>query len=78
MCNAQATLSAGIIARARGIVYREVAGMVMAYIDDIVTATETVEVEDHMVQIREVFECLREACFKMKVGKCDFMKSEIK
>ena len=42
----------------------------MAYIDDIVIATETVE--DHMVRLREVFECLREADFK-----CDFMKSEI-
>ena len=50
--------------------------MVMAYIDDIVIATETVE--DHMVRLREVFECLREAGFKMRVAKCDFTKSEIK
>ena len=48
----------------------------MAYIDDIVIAIETVE--DHMVRLREVFECLREAGFKMRVAKCDFMKSEIK
>ena len=48
----------------------------MAYIDDIVIATETVE--DHMVRLREVFECLRDAGFKMRVAKCDFMKSEIK
>ena len=32
-------------------------------LDDIVIATETVE--DHMVRLREVFECLREAGFKM-------------
>ena len=50
--------------------------MVMAYIDDIVIATETVE--DHMARLREVFECLREADLKMRVAKCDFMKSEIK
>ena len=50
--------------------------MVMAYIDDIFIATETVD--DHMVRLREVFECLREAGFKMRVAKCDFMKSEIK
>ena len=50
--------------------------MVMAYIDDIVIATETVE--DHMARLREAFECLREAGFKMRVAKCDFMKSEIK
>ena len=40
--------------------------MVMSYIDDIVIATETVE--DHMVRLREVFECLREAGFKMRVA----------
>ena len=34
----------------------------MAYIDDIVIATETVE--DHLDRIREVFDCLREAGFK--------------
>ena len=50
--------------------------MVMAYIDDNVIATETVE--DHMARLREVFECLREAGFKMRVAKCDFMKPEIK
>ena len=48
----------------------------MAYIDDIVIATETIE--DHMDRLREVFQCLREAGFKMRVSKCDFMKSEIK
>ena len=48
----------------------------MAYIDDIVTATETID--DHLVRLREVFEYLREAGFKMRVAKCDFMKSEIK
>ena len=48
----------------------------MANIDDIVIATETIE--DHMDRLREVFLCLREAGFKMRVSKCDFMKSEIK
>ena len=33
---------------------------------------------NHMVRLREVFERLREAGFKMRVAKCDFMKSEIK
>ena len=49
----------------------------MAYIKDIVIATETVE--DYMARLREVFQCLREAGFKkMRVAKCDFMRSEIK
>ena len=50
--------------------------MVLAYINDIVIATETIE--DHMERLREIFYCLREASFKMRVSKCDFMKSEIK
>ena len=75
MCNGSATFQRAIARALRKIVNRE-GSMVMAYIDDIVIATETVE--DHMVRLREVFECLREAGFKMRVAKCDFMKSEIK
>ena len=74
MCNASATFQRAIARALRKTVNRE-GSMVMAYIDDIVIATETVE--DHMVRLREVFECLREAGFKMRVAKCDFMKSEI-
>ena len=55
----------------------------MAYFDDIVIATETFE--DHMARLRVVFarnwclrECLREAGFKMRVAKCNFLKSRIK
>ena len=48
----------------------------MADIDDIVVATETVE--DHMARLREVLECWREAGFKARAAKCDFIKSEIK
>ena len=44
------------------------------YIDDIAIATETIE--DHFLRIREVFECLREAGFKMRAEKCDFMRTE--
>ena len=75
MCNASATFQRAIARALRNIVNCE-GSMVMAYIDDIVIATETVE--DHMARLREVFECLREAGFKMRVAKCDFMKSEIK
>ena len=75
MCNASTTFQRAIARALRNIVNRE-GSMVMAYIDDIVIATETVE--DHMARLREVFECLCEAGFKMRVAKCDFMKSEIK
>ena len=66
MCNASATFQRAIARALRNIVNRE-SNMVMAYIDDIVIATETVE--DHMARLREVFECLREAGFKMRVTK---------
>ena len=75
MCNGSATFPRAMARELRKIVNRE-GSMVMAYIDDFVIATETVE--DHMARLREVFECLREAGFKMRVAKCDFMKSEIK
>ena len=48
----------------------------MAYIDDIVIATETIE--DHIIRIKEVFKCLGEASFKMRAKKCDFMRTETK
>ena len=34
--------------------------------------------EDHIKRIKEVFECLREAGFKMRAEKCDFMRTETK
>ena len=75
MCNASATFQRALERALQRMVNRE-GSMVMAYIDDIVISTE--RVENHMVRLREVFECLREAGFKMHVAKCDFMKSEIK
>ena len=56
MCNASVTFQRAVARALRKIVNRE-GSMVMAYIDDIVIATETVE--DHMVRLREVFECLQ-------------------
>ena len=48
----------------------------MAYIYDIIIATETIE--DHIVRIKELFECLREAGSEMGAEKCDFMSTETK
>ena len=75
LCNASATFQRAIALALQKIFNRE-GSMVMAYMDDIVIATETIE--DHMERFKEVFEILREAGFKMRVSKCDFMKSEIK
>ena len=75
MCNDSATFQPVIARALQKIVNRE-ESMVMAYLGVIVIATETVE--DYMVRLREVFEGLREAGFKMRVAKCDFMESDIK
>ena len=75
MCNASATFQRALARALQKIVNRE-GSMVMAYIDDIVIGTETVE--DHMERLRRVFQCLRGAGFKMRVSKCDFMKWELK
>ena len=75
MSKTSATFRRAISRAQRKVVNRE-SSMVMAYIDDIVIATESGE--DHMCRLREVFECLREAGCKMRVVNCDFMKSEIK
>ena len=72
MCNASATFQRAKDRALRKIMNRE-EGLVMAYIDQIVIATETIE--DHMVRLREDFECLREAGFKIWVVECDFWKS---
>ena len=68
ICNASATFQRAIARALQKIVNRE-RSMV------IVIATETVE--DHMVRLREAFECIRVAGFKMPVAKCDLMRSEI-
>ena len=62
------------ITRALQTIQQRHGSMVMAYIDDILIATETLE--DHLVRIREVFECIRGAGLKMRAEKFDFMRSE--
>ena len=75
LCNASATFQTSIT-RALQKIQQSHGSVVMAYIDDIVIATETTE--DHIMRIKEVFECLREAGFKMRAEKCDFMRTETK
>ena len=75
LCNASARFQRSITRALQKIQQRH-GSVVMAYIDDIVIATETIE--DHLERIREVFECLREAGFKMRAEKCDFMRTETK
>ena len=75
LCNASATFQRSITRALQKIQQRH-GSVVLAYIDDIVIATETIE--DHLERIREVFECPKEAGFKMRAEKCDFMRTETK
>ena len=75
LCNASATLHR-LINRAKKKYQQRHGSIVMVYIDDIVISTETIE--NPLMRVREVFECLREAAFKMRAEKCDFMRRETK
>ena len=75
LCKASATFQ-GSITRALQKIQQRHGSVVIAYIDDVVIATETIE--DHIVRIKEVFECLREAGFETRAEKCDFMRTETK
>ena len=66
LCNGSTSFQRAITRALKSIQQRH-GSAVMAYIDDIVIATETVE--DHLHRIREVFDCLREAGFKMHRNK---------
>ena len=75
LCNASATFQISIT-RALQKIQQQHGSVIMAYIDEIVIATETIE--DHLERIRKVIECLREAGLKMRAEKCDFMRTETK
>ena len=75
LCKASATFQR-LITRALQKIQQRYGSVVMAYIDDIVIATETIE--DHLVKTREEFECLRDGRFKMRAEKVDFMRTETK
>ena len=79
MCNVSATFQKAIARALRKIVNLEgsmvtTLSLLPRHLEDHMGH----HIEDHMGRLREVFECLREAGFKMRVAKCDFMKSEIK
>ena len=75
LCNATATFQRMMAKALRTVESRE-GSQVMCYIDDVIIATETVE--DHLVRLREVFECLKKAGLKCKSAKCSFMKPQTK
>ena len=75
LCNASATFHRSITRALQRIQQRQ-GSVVMAYIDDIGIATETIV--DHLVMIKEVFDCPREAGFKMRAEKKRLYGTETK
>ena len=75
LCNATATFQRMMAKTLHTVESRE-GSQVMCYIDEVIIATETVE--DHLVRLREVCECLRKAGLKCKSAKCFFMKPRTK
>ena len=59
----------------KGIEQRE-GSLVMCYVDDVIIATDSIE--EHMLRLREVFDCLQRAGLKCKSSKCSFLRSEAK
>ena len=66
----------GSVTRALQKIQQRHGSVVIAYIDDIVISTETIQC--HLVMIKEMFECLRETGVRMRAEKCDFMRTETK
>ena len=56
-----------MMAKALRLIESREGSQVMCYIDDVIIATETVE--DHLIRLREVFECLRNSWTQVQVGK---------
>ena len=48
----------------------------MCYVDDMVTATPTLE--DHIERLDEVFTCMKYAGLKCKLSKCEVLIDSIK
>ena len=72
LCNATATFQRMMAKALRTVESRE-GSLVMCYIDDVIIATETVE--DHLVRLREVFECLRKSWTQVQVSQMFFYET---
>ena len=75
LCNATATFQRMMAKALKGIEQRE-GSLVMCYVDDVIIATDSIE--EHMLRLREVFDCLQRAGLKCKSSKCSFLRSEAK
>ena len=47
----------------------------LVYLDDIIVFTKTIE--DHLKQLRDIFQCIRDAGLKLKSAKCQLFKPSV-
>ena len=72
LCNAPATFQ-----RIMNYILRDVSGIkALVYLDDVIIFSETFE--SHLKDIREVFTLIQNAGLKLKLKKCQFMKTSVK
>ena len=74
LCNAAATFQR-LMSKAMKKIQSKYGNLVLCYIDDILTATNTVE--EHLDRLEQVFQCLQEAGLKLKASKCQLLQTEI-
>ena len=72
LCNAPATFQRLMHMVLGGLIYTKAP----VYLDDINVHSRTFE--QHLQDIREVFECIRKAKLKIRLDKCEFCKQELK
>ena len=64
------------MAQALTSVTKKYGNLIMCYVDDVVTATPTLE--DHIERLEEVFSCMKQAGLKCKPSKCEILRDSIK
>jgi hypothetical protein len=75
LCNATASFQR-LMNKALVSVSNRHGNLVLCYIDDVLIATSTVE--EHLIRLQEVFQCLRNAGLKIKASKCQFFETEVR
>ncbi len=75
LCNAPARFQR-MMRQALAPILNAYGNLVLCYIDDILIATQTID--EHLIRLCEVFNCLRNAGLKLKAEKCKVLKTQTK
>jgi hypothetical protein len=72
LCNAPATFERLMETVLRGLIYDSC----LLYLDDVIVIGRTFE--DHLLNLRKVFQRFREACLKLNPDKCQLLQKEVR